>query len=52
MLVFKGPSFKRKIYIQAKIQSYNINEKKTEKVAQNLKRKVNGAMRAWPLASL
>ena len=39
MLVFKGPSFKRKTYIQAKIQSYNINEKKNRKTSTKLKDK-------------
>ena len=44
-LVFKGPSFKRKHISKLK---YNpiIMTKKIEKVAQNLKRKINGAMRA------
>ena len=56
LLVFKGPSFKKKnnIYIQLKYNDYNKN-KKTEKYHKSyiytLQEKINGAMRAWLLSS-
>ena len=44
-LVFKGPSFKKKKYIY-KVK-YNSIINKEKKVAQNLKRKINGAIMAF-----
>ena len=59
LLVFKGPSFKRKtiyIYIQLKYSDYNTTKKKKRKkyhksYIYTLQEKVNGAKRAWLLAS-
>ena len=36
---FQGPSFYKKKYIQAKIQSYNIDESKDRKSSKKLKEK-------------
>ena len=48
---FKRFTLKEKIYIQAKIQLHNTDENKAEKAAKDLKRNINGTIRAWLLAS-
>ena len=48
----RGPPLKGKNRYKLKYNPIILTKKKAEKVAQNLKRKINGAMRAWLLASL
>ena len=48
----RGPLLKGKNIYKLKYNPILLTKKETEKVVQNLKRKINVVMRAWLLASL